>query len=51
MRVEVQANQFRGLLNGQQVTDSSADTYRSGGIGVWTNPRFGDFDDVQLIAR
>jgi 3-keto-disaccharide hydrolase len=52
LHVEVQGNQFRGFLNGQQVTDSSDDSFKTGGIGVWTKAdSVTCFDDVQLTAR
>jgi hypothetical protein len=52
LRVEVQGNQFRGFLNGQQVADSSDDTYKSGGIGLWSKAdSVTCFDDVQLSTR
>ena len=52
LRVEVQGNQFRGFLNGQQVADSSDDSYKSGGIGLWTKAdSVTCFDDVALITR
>jgi 3-keto-disaccharide hydrolase len=52
LRVEVQGNQFRGFLNGQQVTDSSDDSYQSGGIGLWTKAdSVTCFDDVEVTER
>jgi hypothetical protein len=52
LRVEIQGNQFRGFLNGQPVTDSSDDSYKTGGIGLWTKADSATcFDDVQLTTR
>jgi hypothetical protein len=52
LRVDVQANQFRGFLNGQQVTEASDDSYRTGGIGLWTKAdSVTCFDDVEVTAR
>jgi len=52
LRVEVQGNQFRGFLNGQQVADSNDDSYKSGRVGVWTKAdSVTCFDDVQLTTR
>jgi hypothetical protein len=52
LRVEVRGNQFRGYLNGQQVTDSSDDSYQSGGIGLWTKAdSVTCFDDVEVTER
>lgn len=52
LRVDVQGNQFRGFVNGQQVTDASDDTYKTGGIGLWTKAdSVTCFDDVQLTTR
>ena len=52
LRVEVQGNQFRGFLNGQQVADSSDDSYKTGGIGLWTKAdSVTCFDDVEVTAR
>ncbi len=52
LRVEVQGNQFRGFLNGQQVADSTDDSYKTGGIGLWTKAdSVTCFDDVQLTTR
>jgi hypothetical protein len=51
LRVDVQGNQFRGFLNGQQVAESSDDIYKTGGIGLWTKAdSVTCFDDVQLTA-
>jgi hypothetical protein len=52
LRVDVQGNQFRGFLNGQQVTEASDDSYRTGGIGLWTKAdSVTCFDDVEVSAR
>ena len=52
LRVDVQRNQFRGYLNGQQVTDSTDDAFTTGGIGLWTKAdSVTCFDDVQLTVR
>ncbi|HEY3058268.1 MAG TPA: family 16 glycoside hydrolase [Chloroflexota bacterium] len=54
LRVEVQGNHFRGFLqlNGQQVVDANDDSFKSGGIGLWTKAdSVTCFDDVQLTTR
>ena len=52
LRVDVQNNQFRGFLNGQQVADSSDDSYKTGGVGLWTKAdSVTCFDDVELTTR
>ncbi len=52
LRVAVQGNQFRGLLNGQQVTEASDDSYKTGGIGLWTKAdSVTCFDDLQVTAQ
>lgn len=52
LRVEVQGNQFRGFLGGQQVADASDDSYKTGGIGLWTKAdSVTCFDDVHLTTR
>lgn len=52
LRVEVQGHQLRGFLDGQQVTEASDDSYRTGGIGLWTKAdSVTCFDDVQLTTR
>jgi hypothetical protein len=51
LRVEVLGSQFRGFVNGQQVTDASDDSYKSGGIGLWTKAdSVTCFDDVEATA-
>jgi hypothetical protein len=52
LRVDVQANQFRAYLNGQQVADASDDSYKAGGVGLWTKAdSVMYFDDVEVTAR
>jgi hypothetical protein len=52
LRVDVQGSQFRGFLNGQQVTDARDDSYTTGGIGLWTKAdSVTCFDDVEVTAR
>ena len=52
LRVEVQGNQFRGFLDGQQITDATDDSYKTGGIGLWTKAdSITCFDDVELTTR
>jgi hypothetical protein len=50
--VEVQGNQFRGFLNSQQVAGATDDTFKSGGVGLWTKAdSVTCFDNVELTAR
>jgi hypothetical protein len=49
LRVEVTGNTFRGLLNGQPVVEVTDDTYKTGGIGLWTKAdSVTCFDDVEV---
>jgi hypothetical protein len=52
LRVEVQGNQFRGFLNGQQVADVTDDACKTGGIGLWTKAdSLTCFDSVEVTTR
>jgi hypothetical protein len=47
-----QGNRFRGFLNGQQVVEATDDSFRSGGVGLWTKAdSVTCFDDVFADAR
>jgi hypothetical protein len=52
LRLEVQANRFRGFLDGQLVVEATDDTFRSGGVGLWTKAdSVTCFDDVTAEPR
>jgi Domain of Unknown Function (DUF1080) len=51
LRVEVQGNRFRGLLNGKLVVEAVDETYKTGRIGLWTkSDSVTCFDEVEAQA-
>ncbi|MBJ6749463.1 family 16 glycoside hydrolase [Geomonas anaerohicana] len=51
LRVEVKGNDIRGYLNGKLVVEARDDTFRGGGIGLWTKAdSVTCFDDVKATA-
>jgi hypothetical protein len=52
LRLEAQVNRFRGFLNGLLVVEAMDDTFRGGGVGLWTKAdSVSCFDDVAAEAR
>jgi hypothetical protein len=48
LRIEVQGNRFRGLVNGQPVVEATDDSYQAGQVGLWTKAdSVTCFDDVE----
>jgi hypothetical protein len=49
LRVEVKGTGFRGFFNGQQVVEATDESYKTGGVGLWTKAdSVTCFDDVEL---
>ncbi len=49
LQVEVVGNRLRGFLNGQLVVEATDDTYKVGGVGLWTKAdSVTCFDDVEV---
>lgn len=52
LKVEVEGNRFRGYLNGQLVVEATDDTYKTGGVGLWTKAdSVTCFDDFRVTAK
>jgi hypothetical protein len=52
LRVEVAGNRIRGFLEGQPVVETTDDTYKTGGVGLWTKADSTTcFDNMRIEAR
>jgi len=51
LRVEVIGNRIRGLLDGNSVVETTDNTFKNGGVGLWTKAdSVTCFDDVRVFA-
>jgi uncharacterized protein YceK len=52
LRLEVSGSRFRGYLNNQLVVDANDDSFKTGGIGLWTkSDSVACFDNVEVRAQ
>ena len=52
LKLEVEGNRFRGLLNDHLVVEATDDAYAAGGVGLWTKADSVTlFDDLHVTAK
>ena len=52
LKLEVEGNRFRGLLDSRVVVEATDDTFPAGGVGLWTKAdSVTCFDDFRVTAR